>query len=77
MRVTHALGLGFALIVLQLLAPEVLLALKATAIAFLKGAEVSATVATDLAASAGSVRLSNEPFTLPQVPVDRPPAHDW
>lgn len=72
MTLTKALGLGIAIIVLKLLLPGVLSEIEATAIAFLQGAQVSASVATDLAASAGDIRFSNEPFVLPRVPETRP-----
>ena len=72
MAFTKALGLGIGIIVLKLLLPGVLSEIEATAIAFLQGAQVSASVATDLAASAGDIRFSNEPFALPRVPETRP-----
>lgn len=61
----QAIGLGICILVLKFLVPNVLSEAERTAIAFLKGAQVSASVATDLAASAGSIELSNEPFVLP------------
>lgn len=72
MAFTKAIGLGIAIVVLKLLLPGVLTEIEHTAIAFLQGAQVSASVATDLAASAGQVRFNNEPFVLPRVPVTRP-----
>ncbi len=72
MAFTKALGLGIAIIVLKVLLPSVLTEIEHTAIAFLTGAQVSAGVATDLAASAGDIRFSNEPFALPRVPETRP-----
>lgn len=72
MAFTKAIGLGIGIIVLKLLLPGVLSEIEATAIAFLQGAQVSASVATDLAASAGDIQFSNEPFTLPRVPETRP-----
>ena len=66
MPIFHAIGLGVLIIVLKFLVPAVLTEGEKTVIAFLHGATVSATVATDLAASAGSIPLSNEPFVLPQ-----------
>lgn len=68
MAFTKAIGLGIGIIVLKLLLPNVLTEIEHTAVAFLRGAQVSAEVATDLAASAGSARISNEPFVLPRVP---------
>lgn len=68
MTFSKALGLGIGIIVLKLLLPGVLTAIEQTAIAFLNGALVSANVATQIAASAGSVQISNEPFALPRVP---------
>ena len=67
MAFTKAIGLGTAIIVLKLLLPGVLIEIERTAIAFLQGATASAEVATQLAASAGSIRFSNEPFELPRV----------
>ncbi len=72
MRISNAIGLGILIIVLRFLAPLVLSEGEKTVIAFLRGATVSATVATDLAASAGSIPLSHEPFVLPQAtPITR------
>lgn len=71
MAFTKAIGLGISIVVLKLLLPGVLVEIEHTAIAFLQGARVSASVAADLAASAGSVRFSNEPFELPRVPDTR------
>lgn len=65
MPVFRALGLGIAIIVLKILLPGVLSEIEDTAIAFLRGARVSASVASDLAASAGDIRIVNEPFALP------------
>jgi len=72
MAFTKAIGLGIGIIVLKLLLPAVLTEIEHTAIAFLQGAQVSASVATDLAASAGDIRFINEPFVLPRVPETRP-----
>lgn len=66
MAFTKAIGLGVAIIVLKLLLPGVLTEIERTAVAFLKGASTSAEVATQLAASAGSIQISNEPFELPR-----------
>lgn len=63
----QAIGLGICILVLRFLVPTVLSEAENTAIAFLKGAQVSAQVATDLAASAGDIELSHEPFALPTV----------
>lgn len=65
MPIFHAIGLGVLIIVLKFLSPVVLSEGEKTIVAFLHGATVSATVATDLAASVGTVQLSNEPFVLP------------
>jgi len=72
MAITRALGLGVLIIVLKLLAPQVLSEGEAVAVAFLHGALVSTSVATDLAASAADAQISNEPFDLPRVPATRP-----
>lgn len=68
MPVLHALGLGIAIIVLRLLTPLVLTQMEDTAIAFLKGAEVSAVRATDLTASIGTTSFYTDPgpLVLPQ-----------
>lgn len=71
MAFTRAIGLGIAIVVLKMLLPGVLTEIEHTAIAFLHGAQVSAGVATDLAASTGDMRFSNEPFALPRVPETR------
>lgn len=76
MPVFSALGLGIAIIVLKLLVPVVFSHIESTAIAFLSGAETSATIATDLAASAGTIQTrpsflpsATPPFPLPQAPL--------
>lgn len=68
MAITKALGLGIGIIVLKLLVPEIFSHLEAVIISFLQGAQISATVASDLAASVGSAELIHEPFALPTVP---------
>lgn len=68
MPLLSAIGLGVAILVLQALTPVLFREIEHTAILFLKGAQTSATVATDLAASAGSVRIENRRMTLPQAP---------
>ncbi|KND47152.1 MAG: hypothetical protein AB199_01830 [Parcubacteria bacterium C7867-004] len=73
MPILQAIGLGVLIIVLKFLAPAVLSEGEKTVVAFLHGAFVSATVATDLAASAGTIPLSQEPFVLPHVtPIQEP-----
>ncbi|HYE23413.1 MAG TPA: hypothetical protein VEA92_03150 [Candidatus Paceibacterota bacterium] len=65
----QALGLGVAIIVLKLLTPVLFSEIEATAILFLRGAQTSATAATELAASVGQVRVDNEsPLVLPRAP---------
>lgn len=71
MPIFQALGLGILILVLQFLAPTVLHQGEATVLAFLRGAEISATTATNLAASAnlsspGTLRL---PRALPEDPL--------
>lgn len=68
MPLLSALGLGVAILVLQGLTPVLFREIEHTAILFLRGAQTSASVATDLAASAGSVRIENTRMTLPQAP---------
>lgn len=72
MAFTKAIGLGIGILVLKLLLPDVLTEIEHTAIAFLEGAQVGASVATDLAASAQNARFTNEPFVLPQAAEARP-----
>ena len=55
MRIRGAIGLGLTLIILQVLTPVIFGELQNTALAFLHGAQVSANVASQIAASAGSV----------------------
>ena len=71
MGVRNAIGLGIGIIVLKLLLPGVLTEIEHVAVAFLRGAHVSANVATELAASAGSIQFTNEPFELPRAPDTR------
>lgn len=71
MPVLKAVGLGICIVVLKLLVPEVLSEAEAAAIAFLRGARVSAETASTLAASVGSVRITNDPFELPRLPETR------
>ena len=72
MSIFQALGLGVLIIVLQSLVPTVLTQLESTALAFLRGAEVSALAATSLAASASfapdeaSVPPDHADFRMPQ-----------
>ncbi len=54
MAIFKAIGLGILILVLQSLVPTIFSQLEATTLAFLRGAEVSASVATGLAASAAS-----------------------
>lgn len=81
MPIFRALGLGVLILVLGWLVPNVLTELEATIIAFLHGARVSAEVAANIAASAGSsssVPLSAvtfsalPPYPLPQAPTYNP-----
>jgi len=68
MPILSALGLGLAIIVLKTLTPLIFIEIQKTALLFLRGAQVSAGVATDLAASAGSIRINNSPPVLPRAP---------
>lgn len=68
MPLLSALGLGVAILVLQSLTPVLFKEMEHTAILFLRGAQVSASAATDLAASAGSATLTTRPMKLPQAP---------
>ncbi|MBU2103575.1 hypothetical protein KKD81_02425 [Patescibacteria group bacterium] len=66
MPILKALGLGVCILVLKLLVPQIFTELEQTALIFLRGAQTSALVATDLAASVGTIEFSQEPFVLPQ-----------
>lgn len=57
MPIFSALGLGLLIIVLKMLVPAIFAQLSSTIIAFLHGAQVSADVATQLAASAAAAKL--------------------
>ncbi|MBU2159208.1 hypothetical protein KJ848_03440 [Patescibacteria group bacterium] len=66
MPILKALGLGVCILVLKLLVPQIFTELEQTALIFLRGAQTSALVATDLAASVGTIEFSQEPLVLPQ-----------
>jgi hypothetical protein len=67
MSIWNAIGLGVLIIVLRLLAPTVLTQGESTAVSFLKGAEVSAQVASSYAAQAAALGTpATPPFALPQ-----------
>lgn len=51
MGIFPAIGLGLTILILKALVPEIFSHIEGTAIAFLKGAELSATVASQLAAT--------------------------
>jgi hypothetical protein len=53
--VWYALGFGLMILILQGLVPAVFHEIEATAIAFLRGAQVSAEAATQFAAAAGAI----------------------
>jgi hypothetical protein len=59
MPIFQAIGLGILILVLKWLVPAIFVALQTTILAFLHGATVSADIATQLAASAGTVTLSH------------------
>ncbi len=63
MAMFKAIGLGILILVLQFLAPAVFTQAQATTIAILRGAEVSANAASNLAASAS---LATGKSYLPQ-----------
>lgn len=82
MPVLQALGLVMIIIALKLLVPNVMTHIEKTSIAFLQGAETSATVATMMAASAGErmqaspimpVISATPPFPLPTAPTSNTP----
>lgn len=67
MSVWNALGFVILILALKFLLPSVLTQGTATAISFLKGAEVSAQVASGYAASAAALGTpAQPPFPLPQ-----------
>jgi hypothetical protein len=74
MPLFQALGLGVLILVLQSSLPRVLTQAEATSLAFLRGAEVSAVAATNMAAAATSLSHMERPglpralpdFPLPQ-----------
>jgi len=69
MPLLQAFGLGVAIIVLKLLTPVLFTEIETTAILFLKGAQTSASVATELAASVGTIEVDNtRAFVLPKTP---------
>jgi hypothetical protein len=75
MALLKAMGLGVLIFILNIAAPDVLSEGKKTVLAFLHGAQISATIASDLAASAGtgvervrSLPAATPPFPLPQGP---------
>lgn len=72
MPIFKAIGLGILILVLQTSAPKVLHQLETTTLAFLRGAEISANAATNLAASASSLTLPGTlrmPIALPSDPL--------
>jgi len=70
MPLLQAFGLGVAIIVLKLLTPVLFGEIETTAILFLRGAQTSAAVATELAASVGTIEIDNSrpSFVLPRAP---------
>jgi hypothetical protein len=67
MSIWNALGLGLLIIMLKVLAPAVLTQGESTALSFLKGAEVSAQVASGYAAQAAARNQpALPPYPLPQ-----------
>lgn len=75
MPILHAVGLAVLILILGWLVPDVLAEGEATAVAFLRGARVSAEVATEVAQSAsvaGPIPLSAIPLSLPSAPTYSP-----
>lgn len=69
MPLLHAFGLGVAIIVLKLLTPVIFQEIETTAVLFLKGAQTSASVATQIAGSAGAIDvIGHGPPALPKAP---------
>jgi uncharacterized membrane protein (DUF441 family) len=54
MRIRGAIGLGITIIVLRVLAPVIFGAIQDTALAFLRGAQLSANAASAIAGSIGT-----------------------
>lgn len=61
MPIFGALGLAVLIIVLKSLVPAIFAQLSATVISFLHGAQVSADVASQLAASAAAIKFQTHP----------------
>ena len=57
MPILSAIGLGILIIMLKMLVPAIFAQLSSTIIAFLHGAQVSADVASGLAASAAAAKF--------------------
>lgn len=73
MPIFRVFGLGLLILMLGWLVPEVLAELRATAVAFLTGARVSAEVATQIAGSAGTAAPASIPLSaLPFAPTYNP-----
>lgn len=70
MAISRALGLGIAILVLKAFAPAIMTEIETTAVAFLRGASSSATVAASLASQVEEIELSGttRQFSLPQAP---------
>jgi hypothetical protein len=67
MRIRSAIGFGIFIIIMKFLLPSVLSQGVSTSTAFLKGAEVSANVASGYAAQAAALHSpATPPFPLPQ-----------
>jgi hypothetical protein len=57
MPIFQAIGLGVLIMVLKFFVPPIFEQLESTILAFLHGAELSATIATQLIASAGAIQF--------------------
>lgn len=71
MPIFRAIGLGIFIITLKLLLPNVLIEGEQTLIAFLQGAQASADIASNIAASANlssSAGTAPSPLFLPRTP---------
>ncbi len=77
MSLFQAIGLGVLILVLKFLVPTIFTEVEATVIAFLHGARISADVAANLAASAGSIPAHSVPLSaLPSYPLPSAPAYN-
>lgn len=76
MPIFAAIGLGVLVLILQWFVPAIWTELEATVIAFLRGARVSAEIATQVAASAEITPHSIPLSALPSYPLPSAPTYN-